>query len=120
MLGYQRLDVYQCAVRLLVRAAQLSERVPKGYGVLAEQLRRAALSVPLNVAEGCGRTAAADKARFWSIARGSVMECGALLDALGAVGCRQTEMRDEASDLVTRLVEMLTKMCATHDPTWSP
>jgi four helix bundle protein len=111
MLGYQRLDVYQCAVRLLVYCARLSHETPKGYASLSDQLRRAALSVPLNIAEGSGRPTTTDGARFYGIARGSAMECGAILDALGAIGCRDEATRETALGLVVRIVEMLTKMC---------
>jgi four helix bundle protein len=111
MLSYQRLDVYQCAVRLLADCSRLSETAPKGYGPLADQLRRAAVSVPLNIAEGAGRPTSADAARFYGIARGSAMECGAILDALGAVGCKDEDALRSALALVVRIVEMLTKMC---------
>jgi four helix bundle protein len=111
MLGYQRLDVYQCAVRLLAHCTRLSNDAPKGYAQLADQLRRASLSVPLNIAEGAGRPRATDSARFFGIARGSAMECGAILDALTAVGGGDATVLEEALGLVVRIVEMLTKMC---------
>ena len=111
MLGYQKLDVYQCAVRLLALCARLSADVPKGYGPLGDQLRRAAVSVSLNISEGSGRPAAGDAARFYGIARGSAMECGAILDALAAIGCADEPTRHEAMALVVRAVEMLSKMC---------
>jgi four helix bundle protein len=38
------------------------------------------MSVPLNIAEGAGKPSTADRARYHGIARGSAMECGALLD----------------------------------------
>ncbi len=47
---------------------------------LKDQLKRAALSVPLNLAEGRGRRTRADQIRFFSIAFGSVRECQALFD----------------------------------------
>jgi four helix bundle protein len=52
MFGFQKLDVYRCAVTFLGVASTLAERVPRGHSALADQLRRAALSVPLNIAEG--------------------------------------------------------------------
>ena len=111
MLFYQRLDVYQCAIRLLADCARLSADVPKGYAPLADQLRRASLSIPLNIAEGTGRAQPADAARFYGIARGSAMECGAILDALAAVGMGEQEGLQDAAGLVVRVVEMLTRMC---------
>jgi four helix bundle protein len=113
MLGYQKLDVYQCAIRLLALCARLSSEVPKGYASLGDQLRRAAVSTPLNIAEGSGRPADGDAARFYGIARGSAMECGAILDAFAAIGCGDEPTRREAMALVVRVVEMLSKMCRT-------
>ena len=73
MFGFQKLDVYRCAVTFLGVASTLAERVPRGHSVLADQLRRAALSVPLNIAEGSGKGTMEDREarRFYAIARGS-------------------------------------------------
>ncbi|HUC07152.1 MAG TPA: four helix bundle protein, partial [Solirubrobacterales bacterium] len=49
---------------------------------MQDQLRRAALSIPLNIAEASGRTGKAEAARTYAIARGSAMECAAVMDAL--------------------------------------
>jgi four helix bundle protein len=110
MLAYQRLDVYRCAVRALALSARISDGVPKGYAVLSDQLRRAALSISLNIAEGSGRPSAADAARFYGIARGSAMECVAVLDACTAIGAGEEEAYAEAMALFVRIVEMLTRM----------
>jgi len=111
MLGYQRLDVYKCAIQLLTACSRLSDDMPKGYTSLGEQLRRAAVSIPLNIAEGCGRSGTADGARFYAIARGSTMECGAILDVMLAIGSPHAHQIQESTTLVVRIVEMLTKMC---------
>lgn len=49
------------------------------YGLTA-QLRRAAVSVPANIAEGCGRPAGPDRARFFQVALGSASELDYLLE----------------------------------------
>jgi four helix bundle protein len=110
MLAYQRLDVYRCALRFVAISHAISEAIPNGYASLADQLRRSALSIPLNIAEGSGRTGDADAARFYAIARGSAMESGAILDVCEALQIGQTELRREAHGLAVRIVEMLTKM----------
>ena len=49
---------------------------------LSDQLDRASLSVPLNIAEGAGRVSPRERARHYAIARGSAVECLACLDLL--------------------------------------
>jgi four helix bundle protein len=109
MFGFQRLDVYRCAVRFLALSSALLERLPRGHGALADQLRRAALSVPLNIAEGTGK-GGKDAARFYTIARGSALECAAVLDALEAVGVFAEGELGELRELLERVVAMLTKL----------
>ena len=82
MLSFQKLDVYQRSIEFLSLAVQVGEHSPKGNATLIDQLRRAASSIPLNIAEAAGRTGRADIARAYAIARGSAMECAAALDAL--------------------------------------
>ena len=50
--------------------------------VLKDQLKRAASSISLNIAEAYGRTEDKDRKRFFSIARGSAMECAAISDLI--------------------------------------
>ena len=110
MFGFQRLDVYRCSVLFLGRAAPLAERVPRGYGSLSDQLRRAALSVPLNIAEGSGKPTERDARRFYAIARGSALECAAIVDALEALGSVPALDLAEPRELLERVVSMLSKL----------
>ena len=109
MFGFQRLDVYRCAVRFLALSSPITARLPRGHGALADQLRRAALSVPLDIAEGSGK-GGRDAARFYTIARGSALECAAILDALEALGAIAPEDFVEPRVLLERIVSMLTKL----------
>ncbi len=85
--------------------------MPRGHSGLADQLRRAALSVPLNIAESSGKTTSAERKRFCAIARGSAMECSAILDACRVLGLIEQAMADQGKSLLVRVVSMLTKMC---------
>lgn len=109
MFGFQRLDVYRCAIQLLCQVVPLSERVPQPYSPLADQLRRASLSIPLNIAEGSGK-AERDARRFYMIARGSALECAAILDSFEALGLFEAVVMGEARELLNRIVSMLTKL----------
>ena len=82
MLDFERLDVYQCALQFAALSFQILEKMPRGHGELSDQLRRATISVPLNIAEGAGKTTERERARFHAIARGSAMECAAIVDLL--------------------------------------
>ncbi len=75
------LYVYRCSIEFLAYSVRVVARIPRGFGELRDQLKRAALSLPLNIAEGTGKVRQADKARYYAIARGSAFECAAILDA---------------------------------------
>ena len=111
MLSFQRLDVYRCAIEFVTVALQIATKLPRGHAELKEQLRRPAVSVPLNVAEGAGRTSPRDASRHHAIARGSAMECAAILDVALALQATSDEHHQRALELLGRVVAMLTKMC---------
>ncbi len=108
MLSFHGLDVYQRAIAFITHAAEVSAALDRD---LADQLRRAAFSIALNIAEGSGRTTQADAARFYAFARGSAMECGAIFDVALAIGAVDAERHREALELLQRVVAMLTRMC---------
>ena len=85
MLDDEKLDVYQCAIQHLAFVFRSIPKVPRGYSALVDQWRRAAMSVPLNIAEAVGKTSEADRNNRSAIARGEAMECGAILDVVRLV-----------------------------------
>lgn len=70
---YQKLLVWQEAMNLVVGVYRATERLPttERFG-LCQQLRRAAISIPSNIAEGSGRQSDKDFIRFLNIANGSL------------------------------------------------
>jgi four helix bundle protein len=105
MLHFRTLDVYRCAVALLPKAYMIADLLDSE---MASQLRRAALSISLNIAEGTGRFDR-DQRKFLVIARGSALECAAVFDAMAALGI-DAPNASEADALLVRIVSMLTKM----------
>lgn len=107
MFGFQKLAVYQSATRFLALSGPLADRAPTGYGHLADQLRRAALSISLNIAEGSGKFSK-DARRFYAIARGSALECAAILDAIESLRVASAEELAAPREILDRIVAMLT------------
>ncbi|HET8935057.1 MAG TPA: four helix bundle protein [Polyangiales bacterium] len=108
---FERLDVYHRAIEFLVLFARLISDCPGGNASLTDQLRRAALSVPANVAEGVGRSSIADRRRHYAIARGSAMECAAILDAFKVLKLASPDLLVDGRVVLLRVVQMLNVMC---------
>lgn len=73
--GFQKLDVYKEAKGLVKSVYELLEKYPKiETFALCDQLRRAVISVPSNIAEGMGRASSKEQVHFLGIAYGSLME----------------------------------------------
>ena len=85
--AHERLQAYRVAREFVGTVGDLLAGLPRGESALADQLRRASDSVLLNLAEGAGRRAGRDKARYFVIARGSGTECAAILDILRLRRC---------------------------------
>ena len=77
---HETLQVYDMAMKFHIGAMTLLPK--RGYPNLRDQLERASLSVVLNIAEGAGRQSLPDRRKFFTIAMGSLLESGALLDVL--------------------------------------
>ena len=102
VVNFRKLDVYQAAIRFLPVAAAIAETLPPRYAAMAEQLRRASLSIPLNIAEGSGKRTGPDQRRFYAIARGRAMECAAIIDACYALSLLDQSRAQEADQSTSR------------------
>jgi four helix bundle protein len=111
ILGHERFDAYRYSIQFLAKAVTIQDQIPRGNGNLLDQFRRAALSIPLNIAEGSGRTTDAERRRFYTIARGSSLECGAILDACRVCGFSDATTIREAKRLLVRVVRILSTQC---------
>lgn len=74
-MNHKEMDVWKESMELVVEIYQLTAAFPatEQYG-LTSQLRRAAVSIPSNIAEGCARRSEKETLRFLSIALGSIAE----------------------------------------------
>lgn len=77
---------------------------------MTQQIRRAALSVHLNIAEGSLRKSSAERRRFYEISRGSLIEVDTAFDIAEQLGYTTREKLREPGLLIIRLFQMLSKM----------
>ena len=90
--SFRDLRVWEKAHTFVLAVYRYGQSFPERekYG-LAHQLRRAAVSIPANIAEGFGKRSPAEKARFLNIAEGSVEECRYYLILCQDLGYGQSE-----------------------------
>ena len=81
-LGHEKLDVYRLSISYVAWVYEKAKNLKGVHRPARDQWLRARQSIPLNIAEGNGKTAKADRRRFFEIARGSTMECAAIHDVL--------------------------------------
>lgn len=117
---YKRLIVWQKAMdfwRLVY--SEVKKFPPEERFALSDQVRRAAISVPSNIAEGAGRAGNKDYAHFLAIARGSLFETMTQLEGAEMLGYTEisAELKDIASEISRMLTSMLKKFDAIHCPT---
>ena len=108
--GYERLDAYRCSLEFLEQAYRLIDQLPKGYATLADQLRRSSLSIPLNIAEGTGKSSSAERSRYYQIARGSALECSAIIGCCLRLRILDQQVLLTSRSLLYRVVQMLSKL----------
>ena len=106
--GFENLACYQHALKLLSAAYRLAERLPPSERYnMADQLRRAALSALLNLAEGYGRYHFLDKLRFFYYARGSLCETLSIFISAHQIGYLDDEQLRWVRDTETEAEKSL-------------
>ena len=114
---HEKLDVYVAAIDLVALADQIVEHLPRGRAYLADQMQRAATSIPLNIAEGAGEFSASEKARFYRMAKRSATESAAIVHVCQRLGLVEDARYNAGRELLLRIVAMLVKMVRhTGDP----
>lgn len=110
-LNHQRLDVYAYSKLLVLECYKLSNVLPieEKFGMIS-QIRRAALSVHLNIAEGCSRKSVQERKRFYEIARGSIIEIDAALDIAQGLNYLNKYKVDKLGEYVVTTFKILSGM----------
>jgi four helix bundle protein len=109
--SFRDLEVWQRSMELIVAVYRLTKGFPRDeiFGLTA-QLRRAAISIPSNIAEGQGRLNTREFRHFLSIARGSNSELQTQLEIARTVGLGDEKLVGEAEALSGRVGQMLVRL----------
>lgn len=112
---FEELEVWQVAMQLAEMVYALQRHLPKEevYG-LGDQLRRAVVSIPSNIADGFGRDSTADFVHFLYIARGSVYETRTQLELARRLG--YLEVSQEINDKIVSVSRLLNGLIRSLRP----
>lgn len=111
MNSFRKLNVYIKSKQLVREVYELLTQFPSEERfALCDQLRRAVVSVPSNIAEGMGRMTDKDQAHFLSLAYGSLMEVLAQLDVACDLGYLTPEKFANTESLIVDIAKMLSSL----------
>ena len=114
MKDFRQLKVREKSHQLALAVYKVTAKFPKEelYG-LTSQIRRASMSIPTNIAEGCGRNTDAEFARFLQIAMGSASETEYQLLLSHDLGFLPKPQYDQLNTDVTKVKRMLASLLKT-------
>src|SRR5258706_6866983 len=107
-LNHQKLDIYEISRQFVLECNRLTKKLPaeEKFGMIT-QIRRAALSVHLNIAEGASRKSETERKRFYEIARGSIIEIDAALDVASGLQYLENIKLDNLGESMIRTFKIL-------------
>ncbi len=110
-LKHKKLKVWKLAMEFVIKIYELTEKFPtKEMYNLISQIRRSAVSIPSNIAEGSARSSSNERRRFYEISRSSLAELDTQLEiALDLTYCRQEDL-DKISKQMNHLFASLSKL----------
>jgi len=110
-LSHTKLDVFSVSKSFVIDCYKETKSFPSEEKfAMISQIRRAALSVHLNVAEGCSRKSLAERRRFYEIARGSLIEVDTAIDIAIELGYTTKQKLSELGKLMIRAFQLISKM----------
>ena len=118
-LAHTKLNVYQFSEELTIECYKATKLFPSDEKFsMVSQIRRAAISVHLNIAEGCSRKTQKERHRFFEIARGSVIEVDSAIGIayrIGYVKAEDVQTLGESNIKTFKLLSGLMKNEPTHN-----
>lgn len=115
MFGHEKFEIYHTSIEFVAGSTKILEKIPQGYNKLVDQFRRASISIPLNIAEGSGKSTKLQKHQHYIIARGEAMECAAILDVLAQLKMADGRVVENAKGLLEKITAVLTAVCKKQE-----
>ena len=109
-LGHEKLDVYRLSIDYVAWVLAQAKDLDGIHRHARDQWLRASQSIPLNIAEGNGKSTEADRRRYFEIARGSALECAAIQDVLMVSKALDARQHRQRKDHLDRIAAMLSKL----------
>lgn len=112
-LRHKKLNVWKAGIELSTISYKITQNFPKEelYG-LTSQIRRAAVSVPSNVAEGVARSSGKERKRFYEISRSSLVELDTQLEIAQKLNYLNRANLEELDEKLNHLFAMLSNLIA--------
>lgn len=115
--NYKELKVWQKAMDLTVEVYKLVKLLPKEETyALSDQMRRAVVSIPSNIAEGQGRNSDKEFIQFLSIARGSLWELETQIEICLCIGYIDQSLATNIYNLIAEISKMLNALSNSLKP----
>ncbi|MEO6130557.1 MAG: four helix bundle protein [Saprospiraceae bacterium] len=112
-LAHTNLDVYKYSYELTLETYRITKHLPESEKFnLASQLRRAALSIHLNIAEGSSRKSAAERKRFYEIPRGSLIEVDSAIGVTYGLEYLSLDQLTTLGEIIINTFKVLTGLIA--------
>ncbi|TMI62447.1 MAG: four helix bundle protein [Bacteroidetes bacterium] len=110
-LSHKKLDVYQMSVNLIKEVYKATASFPKEEQyVLISQIRRSAISISSNIAEGASRISKLEKKRFYEISRSSLVEMDTQFEIAIVLNYYKKGQIKELEEYLESVFRMLSKM----------
>ncbi len=114
---FRDLKVWQKAMELTVEVYSMVKLLPRDETfVLSDQMRRAVVSIPSNIAEGQGRESMKEFIRFLSVARGSLRELSTQIEICERIHYLETSKTENAKALIEEIDKMINALSKSLIP----
>jgi four helix bundle protein len=108
-MNHEDTEIYKKSIELCEKSFPVADRMPPGFGFLADQIRRSAASVPSNFGEGCKKKSPKHRRKYFDDAAGSASEVSAHMDVAYTASSIDDAERVRIKDLCDHICAMLHK-----------